>query len=262
MDKAEITPTSGGGLEVTASTPTQAAECQRSVIEWMRNKMAFVRTEAEALKAEADEMEQAFNMAKAKKWNTISPKNVWDTGLKRWRQGMERLAYYEKLLAALEAGFFIVPPMDMTVFAIRTDSKKPAHYRKYLQVSAQGNFEQDKKVLPAGSGDYKNPQPLIRGDYSKDWKDETTGIVKLPFWADAWESVEFPITMLKPKIMEATDRAMALKIFDEIGVLPQDFRRNPDPVIMGRIYEPKRHQTYTPKVITFMIAWHLNTKDL
>lgn len=252
----------GDTIEVTASTPTQMAECQHSVIAWMEAKLARTKLDTQAAQSEADELGEAFKSAQAKKWKTSIINKHWRLAQKRVEMSLKREEYYQKLLTALRAGYYIVPPMDMTVFAIRTDRKKPQHRYSYLTWDGGRNFEQDCRVLPEGEGKYQNPNPNVRVDYSKDVKDEKTGLIKRPHWADAWEAIEFPITMLKPRIMEATSRAMALKVFDELGVLPQDMRRNPDPVIMGRIYEPKKTTYHHPKVITFMIAWHLNTKDL
>jgi len=64
--------------------------------------------------------------------------------------------------------------------------------------------------------------------------------------------------MCKPQIMEATSRAMALKIFDRFGVFPPT--QDDDPVILGQIVH--KAGQYRTKIVSFLIAWHLNTNVL
>lgn len=256
----------GDNLEVIASTPTGMAECQVSLIDWMKNKIAYVKTEISTAQAEALELKTSYEYAVKQKWKKDTLLKHYELAEKRVKFQFARLDYYHKLLTALENGYYIVPPLGMELFAIRTDKTNPLKKWQILQYSRQGNFEQQSQILPEGVGEYRNPQPEVTRRYEYESKDEKTGITRKPFEATAWNDIEFPLNMVKPRIMEATSRAMALKVFDEMGVLPQDYKRNPDPVILGRIYQPK--PTYAtaswnrPKCITFMIAWHLNTKDL
>jgi len=61
--------------------------------------------------------------------------------------------------------------------------------------------------------------------------------------------------------MAATNRAMALKIFDQFGVLfPQAAKA--DPLICAEILDPRPTGYGVPKRVTFIIGWHLNTRDL
>jgi hypothetical protein len=259
----------GKNLEVVASTPTGLGQCQVRLMEWMRNKITFVKTEITTAQLEETEMLQALEHAKKQKWQHSALLKAWEGAKKRTAFQLRRLDYYLKLLTALESGYFIVPPMDMEIFAIRTDKKNPMRCYFYGQSSHGSNFEQSCEVLPAGEGEYKDPQPHVETDYREKHActDDKTQVTKRPHWADKWQEIEFPLNMIKPQIMEATTRAMAIKVFDELGVLPQDHRRNPDPVIIGRIYEPTlksvpRWKRSYQKCITFMVAWHLNTKDL
>lgn len=66
--------------------------------------------------------------------------------------------------------------------------------------------------------------------------------------------------MAKPHIMCAVERAMALKIFDDIGILPDPSPKKKDPIIVGRIYD--NPTTYHRVPLTFMISWHLDTRAL
>ena len=243
MPVAEIT-TIAGQLDVTASTPTQMAECQTAMIEWMANKVVTT-------KSESAELQTAYEHAKKNKWRN-------DTLKRHWQLAEKRVMYYEKLKLALESGFYIVPPFPIEVFAIRTDKERPVKSIKVLCRSAQANFQQESPVLPASEGQYQNPHPKIeQGSFVPAIKPNESD--KHQFWAEDWADIVFPINMSKPRIMEATSRAMALKIFDELGVLPQDYKRNPDPVIIGRIFSPEKPKWGNRKSVSFMIAWNLNT---
>lgn len=252
---------SGDNLEVVASTPTQLGECQHSLIDWMKKKIESVKEEIRVSEAESLELKQAYEYAVKQKWKKDVLLKHHQTADKRTAHHFERLDYYHKLLTALESGYYIVPPLDMELFAIRTDRNKPSPMSKILHWKNQGNFEQDAKTLPEGEGEYQNPHPKIE---QHPWKqiDNADKTTSYPFKATEWQEIEFPANMVKPVIMEATTRAMVIKVFDELGVLPQDRKRNPDPVILGRIYAPETAGYYGKKCITFMIAWHLNTKDL
>ena len=99
-------------------------------------------------------------------------------------------------------------------------------------------------------------QPCLRirrREYRKgdqvDWKLEPY------YYPVALLDVVFPVRFARPELLEVTSEAMALKVFDEIGVLPR--RRGRDPVIVGRIIEPK-----TKSRVSFLIGWYVNTAEL
>ncbi len=145
-------------------------------------------------------------------------------------------------------GYYIVPNFPIQMFAIKTNRRR-VHVRSN---SVNSDHQQQCVILSIGKGDYKNPFPLVERRYAKYNGDEK--IESSMSQASDWDDIDFPITMAKPKIMEATTRAMALKIFDQIGVMP--VTRNEDPVIIGQII---RKSGYMTKTVSFMIAWHLNT---
>jgi hypothetical protein len=254
-------PKSAEPVDLIATNPQEMRHAQHALIDWVVAKLEVVKGEIESAKGESSELAEALAHAKAQNWKTSTIGKHHDLAIKRIGFAQSRLAYYTKIMTALQAGYYIVPPMDMELFAIRTDKEKPARRCRLLSFPGQGNFEMECQTLPMGVGDYKNPHPKVEavGETLTDDK----GNRKRSYAVTDWDAIDFPVNMIKPKIMEATDRAMALKVFDEMGVLPQDYRRNPDPVILGRIYQPKKNSSYlNPVAITFMIAWHLNTKDL
>lgn len=223
-------------MELTATHPDEMVASQQQLIAWATQKCAI-------LKGEAAELGEAVERAKKMKWKTRAMYNLH-------RSAVKRLEYYEKIKSALEAGFYIVPNFPIQMFAIKTTKGKPKYATTYDHWNS--DFVQKAQELPIGEGEYQNPRPLV---YSKPVQD---GVEKKTlYWPKEWDDLEFPITMAKPTIMEATNRAMALKIFDKIGIMPAV--KKEDPVIIGQIF---RKQGYHVKTVSFMIAWHLNTNVL
>ena len=59
---------------------------------------------------------------------------------------------------------------------------------------------------------------------------------------------------MKPRVLQATQHAMAMQIFDELGVMPAV--KKTDPVVIGRIIGPGN------KEMSFLISWFIDRKDL
>lgn len=243
----ELVSTTGMELEVSATTPLEMSQAQDSLIAWCSRKI-------EAIKQEAEEL--AENLA-------IAIKNKWKTDILRRHSALaaKRVTFYEKIKAALEAGYCIVPNFPITLFAIRTDREKPVEKVYVGTYKHSGNFIQDAKMLPVGEGEYKNPIPFVQTDVRKTIESgkEVSQYTK---WAsDFDDEITFPIQMAKPSIMEATSRAMQLKVFDQLGILlPQAAKA--DPLIVGEIIDPRPYKWSPRKRISFIIAWCLNVRDL
>lgn len=242
MNTMELVPTTD--VEVTASTPVEMAGAQRTLIAWCESKIKSVMREAE-------ELWENFKIAKTNKWKT-------STLERHAKLADKRVGFYGKLKAALEAGFYIVPNFPVDVFTIRTEAKSP---KAMVTFSHWDRHKQDAQILQAGEGEYKNPFPAVF-ERPKEATEQGKVVIKNEYYAKEFEDMEFPVNMAKPQIMLATERAMALKIFDDLGVLPSS-RRNQDPVIVGRIFDP-RSTGYrrTQRHVSFIIAWHLDTKTL
>lgn len=236
-------------IELTAETGDEMAQCQSALILWCKSKIKETQHQAEELKS-------AFHHAVKRKWKS-------DTLKRHAALAAKRVDFYERLLAALEHGYQIVPPFPITAFAVRTNKAKPLKMASYR---SSDTHEQKAPELPSGEGEYKNPFPIVHQRLiSPEQKATATTQYKAEvkeYFATGWDDLEFPVTMAKPKIMEATTRAMALQIFDEIGILPQDGRRV-DPMIIATIIIPHSSGGYsTPRRISFIIAWHLDTETL
>lgn len=225
-------------------------EAQTQLISWCEQKIA-------AMKHDAAELAENLSIALRNKWKSSTLKRHADLATKR-------VTFYEKIKAALEAGYCIVPNFPVTLFAIRTDKTKPAtmftcteHYSKPHYAKTQ-----EAKLLTVGEGEYQNPNPIVEEIHTDIVTDERENTKQV--WtseAVGWNEIDFPINMAKPIIMEATERAMKQKIFDELGILP-DSKPKKDPLIVGRILDPRPTGYEPQKFVTFIVAWHLNVRDL
>jgi hypothetical protein len=247
----EVVPVKGTTLDMEGIPHMQA-----SLIDWCRTKLVAVRNEAAELLA-------AFEHAVKHKWKSGTLKRHSDLAQKR-------VVYYEKILGALDAGYCIFPTIDCEVFAIRTGKDQPKYGRQFVQFGGP-DFEDKAQILPPGEGRYVEPIPLTTSDDATRTQTSPDG-VKYPvtgrvFTTHSFDEVEFPLIMAKPDIMDAVGKAMALKIFDEIGIIgdtgrARSARRGQDPVIVGHIIDPKKPGYGRHKRLAFLIAWHVDTKDL
>ena len=234
-----------GDFEVSASNPQQMIGAQIHLIGWCKAKIA-------SLERDWKELKEAEDHAIKCKWK-------WKP-LERQRRVCERrMVYYRKVCAALEAGYFIVPNFEATIFAVRTQHKKPM-----AMISSNWDLRRQTAEVqgpaPMGEGEYLNSIPILQ---STDWTaDDKKGAT---WWAESWDEFEFPLALAKPELMEATQRAMALKIFDDLGVTPAVKYERPvwpkgDPLIIGRVFGPKIG--YTQRHVSFVIGWYLSTRDI
>lgn len=223
-------------IQLTATIPMEMVNAQQQIITWCDLKLASLRFESAELLA-------ATEHAKKSKWK-------FTTLQSQYGKSVRKISYYEKMKSALLEGYYIVPNFPIQMFAVKTKRDRPLPMQTW---SYWSNKDQSPQELPETVGEYKNPAPLVERVSKKD----ADGKDISESWATDWQDIEFPITMAKPQIMEATSRAMALKIFDQIGIMPAT--RNDDPVIIGQII---MKSGYTQKTVSFMIAWYLDTKVL
>lgn len=221
-------------IQLTATIPMEMVNAQQQLVTWCDAKLMSLRVESK-------ELNEATEHAKAMKWKSATLEG-------QYKRSLKRISYYEKIKAALLEGYYIVPNFPIQMFAIRTNSKSP----KGFSNSYWGSFQQDAQQLTIGDGTYRNPMPIVERE-----KIQSGDKTESQSFPTSWDDFEFPITMAKANIMEATSRAMACKIFDRIGIMPDI--RDRDPVIIGQIFLKQGH---SEKVVSFMIAWHLNTNVL
>lgn len=245
----ELIPAGSLELEVSATTPLEMSQANDALIDWCARKI-------EAMKREAEELGENLAKAIKNKWKT-------DTLRKHTNLAAHRVTFYMKIKAALEAGYYIVPNLPINLFAIRTARETPLPKTYIGTWKGDGRFDQTPEMLPVGKGEYKDPNPFVQTHESKS-NDKTTGKEVITYTKQACrfdEEIPFPIQMAKAKVMEATSQAMALKIFDHLGILLPHTAKA-DPLIVGEILDPRPASRRARKRIAFIIAWHLNVREL
>lgn len=243
-----VTEDEGDEFTVIARYPYQMESCQKRLVEWCKKKV-------DTVDAETADLSENLDIAVKHKWGT--------GGISRALDRSKRTGdYYRKILAALEAGHCIVPNFPVEMFAIRTKRKNPDP--KQTKGLSWGDQKiQQSQILPAGEGEYKDPNPEIyhhtlpTGGKDSAGKDETA---VYHFAKNFRPEIDFPFATAKPAILSAAARALADKVFDEIGVLPGR-RPKGDPILIGRIRDP-RGDKFNRKAVSFLIAWFVDTREL
>lgn len=230
-------------LRLVALDPKQLQQSQQQLIGWCDGKIAEVS-------AEVDDLQSNLDISKKAKWNTARAKNSL-------RIAKGRLIFYTKIKEALGAGFYIVPNFPCDIFAIRTTAAKPSEYgtANYEHFNLPLETGQLKEV---GVGQYQNPETYVSTTKLKRQDSNGKEIISYKKEATSYQEMDFPFVLAKPQVLSATQRAMALKIFDELGVCPQT--KKSDPLVLGIIKAPKFG--WSQKQVTFMVAWWLDTNTL
>jgi len=135
---------------------------------------------------------------------------------------------------------------------VRTSKESPPG--KHVKGWSGRMLDIKSEELPAGEGHYVDPQPYTFTDESK----TPDGKIVRESWATGFQEVDFPFKTVKPQILKGMEEAMKRRLFDEIGVLPSH-RQKVDPILVGRV---KRRDGYNERVMTFLIAWWIDTRSL
>ena len=226
-------------IVVLARDPQEMANAQQGLIDWMDRKVA-------GLKVELAEAEENLTTAKRMKVRTEG----W---VRVIRRAQSRVTYYEKARTALGEGYCIIPDLPVQLIAVKTTRKRPPqkwHHGGVWQVP-----EARAMTLPEGEGRYVDAQVEAE---SREVVIEGKDCTRTESQAIEFLDVDFPFKVVKPQILLGLEAAMKRKLFDEIGVLPAT-NRGGDPILVGRI---KRKEGYNEQVMTFLIAWWIDTSDL
>ncbi len=245
-----------------AEVPEQALELPREAVlvathpkeleAHHKSLLDTVTQRLEVLTQELEEHKQTLAKFQKSRWNTRS----W----KRVIANVDiQVDYYTKLKAALEAGYYVIPDFPVEVFAVRTSKAKPRKKRNNYQSQASTT---EMEVLPAGEG--KNvagnsivdseQQPYV--DYNGDKRKRTMYFPVEFMKVDIAAGV--PMALVKPRIIDATAKALDMKIFDELGVMLPQAAQKGDPLIIGKIYDPTRNG----HCVSFIVAWWFAPEDL
>lgn len=243
----ETVPNEPRDLVVVATNATQMAVAQKNLVVWAEEKVS-------ALVAERDEQQKNLDIAKKRKWRF--------TPFTRLVKRLDaRVEFYEKIKAALEAGYTIVPNFEeIDVFAMRTTRQRPRGNRVTSDARWPTTPQNQATNRPAlGEGRFVNTEAnnARRHHVKRDDKGFETNQVTL--WADSFAAIDFPFRLVKPEILEQTAQAMERLCFDDVGILPNRQRRRGDPMILGRIH---LKEGLTTKTVSFLITWFVDTRAL
>lgn len=237
---------------VIATSPKDMETSQNNLIGWCDGKIALVQRDL-------DDAAGQLAICQQRKWST----NGWRREVTKHGR---RIDFYKKVKMALEAGYYIVPPFPIDIFAIRVNRSSPVR----RDGTNSNNHDQLAQVLPAGEGRYVDPRPFVSSRQQIENKtiNHQTGEKKnVPvtyYYASDYDKVEFPFKLARAEIKEAALKAMAGKFFDKLGVLPRV--RKPDPIVCGQIlYPDQRTYLWNPdsqQGLTLFVAWWLDTKTI
>jgi hypothetical protein len=243
----ETVPNEPKDLVVVATNATQMAVAQKNLVVWAEEKV-------NALIAERDEQQQNLDIAKKRKWR-ITPFQRLVTRLGA------RVEFYEKIKAALEAGYTIVPNFaEIDVFAMRTTRQRPrvnSVTSDPLWTTQPQNQTTNRPAL--GEGRFVNTEAITARRYHVKRDDKGLETKQVTLWASSFSAVDFPFRLVKPEILEQTAQAMERLCFDDVGILPHRKQRRGDPMILGRIHLKEGAST---KTVSFLITWFVDTRAL
>lgn len=225
-------------LTLVALTPADMVPAQTDLVTWCDRKIAAVR-------AELADLETNLELATEHGWKHTSVAASINRTAKR-------ILYYEKLKAAVEAGYVIVPNFPIDVFAVRVKRSKQA---EKVSDSKWGGFRATPQLLPAGEGRYVDESVMFRDESIVTMVDGKEKLVKR-YVTDDYDEVDFPVRVVKPAVLQATQRAMALRIFDQMGTVQNQVGR--DPIVVGQLLDPRGNR----RCVTFFVAWWLDTASL
>lgn len=235
-------------IRLVAADPAAMAESQRQLVEWSGRK----RDECEA---SAKELRENLETAKRNKWKTTTIANAL-------RREEQRVTFYDKLCAAVAAGFHIIPNFGGEVFAIRTERSASGSATSTCSASSalQRLPDQSAQALPVGYGEYRSDVPVgqtyVAGREGAPGKEVT----RYNAYVTDFAEIDFPFSLARPEVLNATQQAMALKIFDELAALPAT--RKADPMVVGRIKKPWMKSWQANNHVTFLVIWFLDTNVL
>lgn len=227
-------------MQLFARSPQEMEAAQHALVVWCTRKI-------ESLFEDLREADENYRIAKQQKWKTAA----WST---RRGKVKKQVSYYQKVRSAVKAGYYMVPSFPTELIAVRTEARRYGG----LAVSPdyQTSFERQasNRALDEGRGEYASPR--VKYKLTRRYKDlGDGGSAKKEWLPRPLEDFDFPFKLVKPQTLSATVQAMALKVFDQIGVMrPQ--AQGADPIVIGHIFRPRGG------MLSFFVAWWLDTKDI
>jgi len=230
---------------LVAVTPKEMAVAQTELIDWCKKKKAEVQQEHRDLKE---------NLA-------IAAKNKWRVSTLRRSLTLSerRRSFYAKIHSALSQGYLIIPNLPMELLAIRVQRRVPTRKEN---TSFGDQKLQKPDLLPEGAGAYVSAEPKIFEETRSIVNSKQEVVDQKVYWAEEFQDVAFPVIGIKPVLLQAAEQALALKVFDAIGIVPPAERY--DPILVGRLYNPRGFGTWAEerKCVSFFLGWWFNPRAL
>jgi len=238
---ATDTPAPPEDLTLVALTPADMAPAQAELGVWCDRKIAAVQAELADLEANLETAAVA-----GLKLRGIS------AAVNRTAQ---RIVYYEKLKAAVEAGYVVVPNFPVRLFAVRV--KRDKQRETTATYGHSSAFDAKPELLPAGTGRYVDERVFTASEQYEEPADfdKTKIVTRTRYTSAGYDVVDFPVALVKPAVLDATQRAMGLKLFDQLGIVVNDV--GTDPIVVGQLLDPRGRRR-----VTFFVAWWLDTASL
>lgn len=239
-------------LSLVALTPSDVPAQQAQLVGWCDRTL-------KELHQDLSDCDDNMRIAMEHAWATANLERAYQK-LKR------RITYIEKIKAASEHGYLIVPNFDVEVMAVRVRTDRQQHAEgadsaTSYTPSAPNLPPVRADLLAVGDGMYVD-DALARTKTRWHTPDGKGGSEKhVLVKSTGYDTVDFPVVMVKPLVMDATALAMSRKIFDRIGVVTG---RKEDPIVVGQIIDPRQPGSKwgRPKVVSFFIAWWFDTRVL
>lgn len=225
---------------LVALTPLQMGLAQHELGAWCDRKIAAVRTELR-------DLETNLELATEHGWKHRSVAATVERTKKR-------IVYYEKIKTAIAAGYVIVPNFPVNVFAVRVQRRR--QQARTSDYATSEKFKATPELLPTGEGRYVDERVFTTSAEYTAKNYEGKEITRTRYTSAEYDDVDFPVSLVKPMVAEATARAMALKLFDQLGIV-QDRMRG-DPIVVGQLLDPRGNG----RRVTLFIAWWLDTETL
>ena len=254
IEPTQLLPAIEATYSLVAVNATEMATARQGIQDFLQVKIS-------SLEAERQEISDALDEAARHKWRTTTYRSVL-------RRLDNRILYYGKVLAACEAGFTIVPNMEMDVIAIRREDKDDVGYAfdsgesKHSFRGASPTIDAvEERRLSIGEGEYVSPEPKVKTNQWTTTNDKNERIYKVEHWTRGFQDIDFPLAIANPIVMSATNAAMRKKIFDRIGVVPAQGRKmRGDPIVLGQI--TLKESAHSIRRASFLIAWYLDPRTL
>lgn len=245
-------------LVAFARTPDEMVAAQAGLVAWANGKI-------ERERADAKELEDNYHLAVERKWKHSTIK-------RHWQRAVVRLTFWEKVRDAMAAGYCLVPDLPVDVFAVRTTRTRPSGGATYEEgrswAHAPSPSPETPEGDPAGEGRYVAPHPQEQAQEGKGRDANGIETIWQKRTPTGFADVDFPFVLAKTQVLDATAQAMALRVFDDLGVLPGaehhgGARPNvlPDPLVIGRVVLPRCYGQ-PERRLCFVVAWFIDVRDL